>query len=49
VLDWSQRDPRTKPPTSPLGKREAWGKPTVLLDSAGHLLTGAWEVRGGSG
>jgi hypothetical protein len=49
VLDWSQSDPRTKPPTSPLGKREAWGKPTVLLGSAGHLLAGAWEVRGGSG
>jgi hypothetical protein len=49
VLDWSQRDPRTKPPTSPLGSREAWGKPTVLLGSAGHLLAGAWEVRGGSG
>jgi hypothetical protein len=49
VLDWSQHDPRTKPPKSPLGKREAWGKPTVLLGSAGHLLAGAWEVHGGSG
>jgi hypothetical protein len=49
VLDWSQRDPRTKPPTSPLGKRADWGKPTVLLGSAGHLLAGAWEVRGGYG
>jgi hypothetical protein len=49
VLDWSQRDPRTKPPTSPLGKRSAWDKPTVLLGSAGHLLAGSWEVRGGSG
>jgi hypothetical protein len=49
VLDWSQRDPRTKPIKSPLGPREAWTKPTVLLDSAGHLLAGAWEVHGGSG
>jgi hypothetical protein len=49
VLDWSQRDPRSKPPKSPLGKRELWDRPTVLLGSAGHLLAGAWEVRGGSG
>jgi hypothetical protein len=49
VLDWSQQDPRTKPPKSPLGARRAWRKPTVLLGSAGHLLAGAWEVRGGSG
>jgi hypothetical protein len=49
LLDWSQSDPRTKPTKSPLGKREAWDKPTVLLGSAGHLLAAAWEVRGGSG
>ena len=49
LLDWSQSDPRTKPIQSPLGKREDWDKPTVLLGSAGHLLAGAWEVRGGSG
>jgi hypothetical protein len=49
VLDWSQRDPRTRPLTSPLGRREKWAKPTVLLGSAGHLLAGAWEVHGGFG
>jgi hypothetical protein len=49
MLDWSQSDPRTKPLTAPLGKRAAWGKPTVLLGSAGHLVAGAWEVHGGSG
>ena len=33
----------------PLGDRESWSKPTVLLGSAGHLLAGFWEVAGGSG
>lgn len=49
LLDWSQQD--TMPPrsVSPLGSREDWSKPTVLLGSAGHLLAGPWQVIGGSG
>jgi hypothetical protein len=34
---------------SPLGSRDAWTKPTVLLGSAGHLLAACWQVHGGSG
>jgi hypothetical protein len=51
VLDWPQqgeqfRDARF---SSPLGKREEWSKPTVLLGSAGLNLAVVWKVRGGSG
>lgn len=49
LLDWSQRDKRTTPTRSPLGRRDQWKKPVVLLGSAGHLLAAAWEVHGGSG
>jgi hypothetical protein len=45
VLDWSQGD-RPEKPTSPLGPKKAWGKPTVLLGSAGLLLAEAWEIVG---
>ncbi len=34
---------------SPLGKREEWAKPTVLLGSAGLNLAVAWKLHGGSG
>ena len=34
---------------SPLGPREAWDKPTVLLGSAGLNLAVAWKLYGGSG
>jgi len=34
---------------SPLGPREKWTKPTVLLGSAGLNLAVAWQARGGSG
>jgi hypothetical protein len=34
---------------SPLGKREDWKKPTVLLGSAGLNLAVAWKLHGGSG
>ncbi len=33
----------------PLGKREMWNKPTVLLGSAGLNLAVAWKLKGGSG
>jgi hypothetical protein len=34
---------------SPLGKREEWAKPTVLLGSAGLNVAVSWKVRAGSG
>ena len=33
---------------SPLGKREDWHKPTVLLGSAGLNLAVVWKLKGGS-
>ena len=45
VLDWSQAE-RPDKPTSPLGAKSAWSKPTVLLGSAGLLLAEAWEIVG---
>jgi hypothetical protein len=45
LLDWSQQE-RPEKPMSPLGSREAWGTPTVLLGSAGLLLAEAWEIHG---
>ncbi len=35
--------------TSPLGRREDWEKPTVLLGSTGLNLAVAWKLKGGSG
>jgi len=51
VLDWPQQGERFRDAgfSSPLGKREEWSKPTVLLGSAGLNLAVAWKVRGGSG
>lgn len=51
LLDWSQADWRggNPPRKSPLGERNAWTKPTVLLGSAGLGLATAWDVKGGSG
>src|SRR5262249_54054217 len=51
LLDWPQgeyaRDMRRL--TSPLGGRDQWEKPTVLLGSAGLNLAVAWKLKGGSG
>jgi hypothetical protein len=51
LLDWPQgpetRDMRKL--AAPLGKREAWGRPTVLLGSAGLNLAVAWQLKGGAG
>ena len=51
VLDWPQQGERFKDAgfTSPLGKREQWSKPTVLLGSSGLNMAVVWKVRGGSG
>ena len=51
VLDWPQSDLARleRVGVSPLGKREEWSKPTVLLGSAGLNLAVVWKVEGGSG
>lgn len=51
ILDWpqSERSPGEKVNKSPLGKRDTWGKPTLLLGSAGLHMGTVWEVNGGSG
>jgi hypothetical protein len=58
VLDWPQDDgvskwmlagDRTVPPRSPLGTRNAWTIPTLLLGSAGLNTAWAWDVKGGFG
>ncbi len=52
LLDWGQSeqsDSDRKSGRSPLGPRENWSKPTVLLGSAGLNLAVVWKVRGGSG
>lgn len=49
LLDWSQRDAESEKAVSPLGPRDEWSKPTVLLGSAGHLLATPWEIIGGAG
>jgi hypothetical protein len=50
LLDWSQaEEPIKAGMKSPLGERSAWGKPTVLLGSAGLHLASVWDVKGGFG
>ncbi len=60
LLDWDQQDgvmswgrdagARDKALAScPLGKREAWTTPTVLIGSAGLNIASVWEVRGSFG
>lgn len=51
LLDWPQNGGKEPfPPTqSPFGVREQWGKPTVLLGSAGLHLAIVWKLKGGSG
>ena len=52
LLDWSQSDvdlAKMAEITSPLGPRDQWTKPTVLLGSAGLLLAGPWELIGSYG
>ena len=48
LLDWHQNGSLEIDP-SPLGAREDWTTPTVLLGSAGLNLARAWRVRGASG
>ncbi len=52
LLDWPQSgstQDEWKSGRSPLGDRDAWNKPTVLLGSAGLNIAVVWKVRGGSG
>jgi hypothetical protein len=50
LLDWPQTGgPVRHQRESPLGKRESWHKPTVLLGSAGLNLAVVWKLKGGSG
>jgi hypothetical protein len=51
LLDWPQNSRGEKfPPTkSPLGERENWSKPTVLLGSAGLHMAIVWKAKGGVG
>lgn len=50
LLDWPQDGAENFPPkSSPLGAREAWSKPTVLLGSAGLKLAVTWKLKGGTG
>ena len=51
LLEWSQSDSRGEfpPKKSPLGERNAWTKPTVLLGSAGLHMAIVWDVHGGFG
>jgi hypothetical protein len=53
LLDWSQRDIDFRAPMSelesPLGPREAWTTPTVLLGSAGLLIAAPWQTNGSYG
>jgi hypothetical protein len=52
VLDWQQNEGAQRdfpPKKSPLGERETWSKPTVLLGSAGLHMAIVWKLKGGSG
>lgn len=50
LLDWPQTGVQNFPPkSSPLGAREKWHKPTVLLGSAGLNLAVIWKLKGGVG
>lgn len=51
LLDWPQSGGNGDfpPTTSPLGTREAWNRPTVLLGSAGLNLAVVWQMKGGIG
>jgi hypothetical protein len=51
LLDWSQAESRGEfpPKKSPLGPRDGWTKPMVLLGSAGLHVSIVWDVKGGFG
>ena len=51
LLDWPQSESKGQfpPKKSPLGERNAWTKPMVLLGSAGLHMAIVWDIKGGFG
>jgi hypothetical protein len=49
LLDWNQSDSKLDATPNPLGQLRDWSKPTVLLNHAGLLVAGHWELIGGAG
>lgn len=49
VIAWMEDDAAKAARACPLGARDTWSTPTVLLGSAGLNVACAWDVRGGSG
>src|SRR6266404_4277335 len=51
LLDWPQGEEtrEMRKLKSPLGSRDEWNRPTVLLGSAGLNLAVSWKLKGGSG
>ena len=51
LFDWPQGEAtrEMRKLRSPLGTREEWNKPTVLLGGAGLNLAVCWKLKGGSG
>jgi len=51
LLDWPRLESRGEfpPKKSPLGERNVWTKPLVLLGSAGLHMAIVWDVKGGFG
>lgn len=57
LLDWSQQEDgviawmqdKTLAKHCPLGERDAWHKPTVLLGDAGLNVAAVWDLVGGWG
>ena len=51
LLDWPHGEEvhSLTEPASPLGQRDVWHKPTVVLGIAGRNLASAWKTKGASG
>ncbi len=49
VLDWDQSDSPMATTVVPFGKQENWTKPTMLINHAGLLVAGQWQLIGGAG
>jgi hypothetical protein len=49
LFDWSQSEGDLRTTSVPLGRPEAWSKPTVLINHAGLLVATHWGLIGGAG
>ncbi len=50
VLDWPRPPDQFRlPKERPLGERDDWGTPTVLLGNAAFYVAQTWGLRGGMG